>query len=264
MSSSLGSVNKASNEETHTIINKSSAEIVSMALGKTDKKIVYIDKTRQQIALQAENLSDGFRGSMIAASILATIAVAVKIAIVVGAVGLAVTPVGWVFGGLAIAITAIALGILLYRHFSAREDGYKPKSLQEFGIGMAEGALAGIATAVTIFVCACIAAAFAGCNGGGGGGGFGGGGGGCRGGGGGSFLRGFALGYSTSHLCRPCVIRPHYCGVWHHSPLPTHIGKFNSSSYDASNERFENNSKVQYLYKGDQVVLPKKQAGKSS
>lgn len=118
-----------------------------------DSRISYINKTRQQVAHEAENLLAAFRGTMIAAGSLGIAAVAIKVATVVGTFGLAAMSVGWALAIVALAITAIAIGILIYRHFTSIKHGYDPKTTKEMFIGLGLGSLAGTATAIIITAC---------------------------------------------------------------------------------------------------------------
>lgn len=123
-----------------------------------DTRISFISKTRLQIAQEAENLGAIFRGGMISAGTLGIVAVSIKVATLVGTFSLAALPVAWGIAIVAMTIAAIAIGILIYRHITSKQNGYNPKTFREFCIGLAFGSLAGTATALIIATCKFIGA----------------------------------------------------------------------------------------------------------
>lgn len=123
-----------------------------------DARIVYINKTRLQVVREAENLGALFRGGMIAAGTLGIVAVSIKVAALVGTFSLAVLPVAWGIAIVALAIVALAIGILIYRHHQAKQNGYDAKTLKEFAIGFTFGSIAGTAAALIVASCKFIGA----------------------------------------------------------------------------------------------------------
>lgn len=139
-------------------LNASNANTAMLALDAQEPGILhhYIDKTRQEVVLDCETQGAWYRGFITASGVIGTTAICLAVAGVAGStLGALATPLAIV----AIAVAAVAIGILIYRHRETLKNGFDPKTGKEALVGLGQAAVGGLVTAVVLGVLALLVAA---------------------------------------------------------------------------------------------------------